>query len=78
MSVTASITEKGQITLPKSIRAFLNSRIVEIDMIGDEVRIRPVKNVGGALAGYAKDRGVKPLSEIREEVWVEVADHEKR
>jgi AbrB family looped-hinge helix DNA binding protein len=78
MSFTSTITAKGQITLPKAIRAFLDSRIIEIDMVGDEVRIRPIKNMGGALAGYAKDREPKPLSEIREEVWGEVADEGKR
>jgi AbrB family looped-hinge helix DNA binding protein len=77
MSFTSTVTAKGQITLPKTIREFLDSRIVEIDIVGDEVRIRPVKDMGGVLAGYAKDREPKPLSEIREEVW-EVADEGKR
>jgi len=79
MSFTSTITAKGQITLPKTIRAFLDSRIIEIDIdtVGGNVLIRPVKNMGGALAGYAKDREPKPLSEIREEVWGEVADEGK-
>jgi len=78
MSFTSTITSKGQITLPKAVRAFLDSRIVEIDMIDDEVRIRPVKNVGGSLARYAENREPKSLSEIREEVWGEVAHEGQR
>jgi AbrB family looped-hinge helix DNA binding protein len=78
MSFTSTITVKGQITLPKAIRAFLDSRIIEIDVVNDEVVIRPVKNVGGSLASYAKKREPKPLSEIREEVWEEVAHEGKR
>jgi hypothetical protein len=42
------------------------------------VRIRPVKNVGGSLARYAENREPKSLSEIREEVWGEVAHEGKR
>ncbi|MEW6713130.1 MAG: AbrB/MazE/SpoVT family DNA-binding domain-containing protein [Candidatus Riflebacteria bacterium] len=78
MSFTSTITVKGQVTLPKAIRAFLDSRIIEIDVVNDEVIIRPVKNVGGSLASYAKKRELKPLSEIREEVWGEVAHEGKR
>jgi len=78
MSFTSTITAKGQITLPKAIRSFLDSRIIEIDVVNDEVRIRPVKNVGGSLARYAENREPKPLSEIREEVWGEVAHEGKR
>ena len=78
MSFTPTITTKGQITLPKPIRAFLDSRIIEIDVVDNEVRIRPVKNMGGSLARYAENRALKPLSEIREEVWGEVAHEGKR
>ena len=78
MQFTSTITAKGQITLPKAIRAFLDSRIVEIEIVNDEVRIRPVKNMGGSLARYAENREPKSLTEIREEVWGEVAHEGKR
>ena len=77
MAFTVTITSKGQITIPKEIRKILDSRTVEIDVTDGEVRIRPVKSVAGALAGYAEGRKPEPLHEIREKVWGEVADDQK-
>lgn len=77
MSFRATITSKGQITIPKEIRKFLDSRTVEIDVIDGEVRIRPIKSVAGALAEYAGGRKPVSLHEVREKVWGEVADAKK-
>lgn len=73
MSITATITSKGQITVPREIRKILGSTTVEFDVIDGEVRLRPVKSVAGALANYAKGKKSAPLHDIREEVWGEVA-----
>lgn len=74
MSITAKISFKGQISLPKSAREALGSYVVEIEQ--GRVRLRPVRSQAGALRAYAREG--KPLSEIRDEVWGEVArEHER-
>ena len=67
MGITATITSKGQITIPKAIRDQLRSRVVEFVIEGDHVELRPVKSAEGSLAEYAP-RYV-PLDEVREQVW---------
>ena len=76
MSVTATITSKGQLTLPKAVRNILNTNTVEIEVIDDEVRLKPVRSVAGALGKYAGKEA--PIHEIREKVWEEVTHAKKR
>lgn len=76
MSVTARITSKGQLTLPREARKALGSNTVEIEVTEGELRIRPVRSVAGALAGYGGR--IEALKEIREQVWREVADEKGR
>jgi AbrB family looped-hinge helix DNA binding protein len=76
MSTTATITSKGQLTLPKEARRILDTNTVEIEMLDGEVRLKPVRNVAGALARYARKEAA--LHEIREKVWEDVAHGEKR
>lgn len=71
MAVTAKVTSKGQITLPKSAREALGSDVVEIEVVQGRVLLRPVRSQAGSLRDFAK--GNKPLKEIREDVWGEVA-----
>jgi AbrB family looped-hinge helix DNA binding protein len=78
MTVTATITSKGQITIPREIRKILDSNTVEFDVKDGEVRLRPVKSVAGSLAKYAKGKTTTPLQEIREKVWGEVALEKSR
>jgi len=52
--VTAKITSKGQITIPKEIRKILNSNVIEFEVIEGNVVIKPVKSIGGSLSKYAK------------------------
>jgi AbrB family looped-hinge helix DNA binding protein len=75
MSTTATITSKGQLTLPKEARRVLDTNTVEIEMLDGEVRLKPVRDVAGALAKYARKEA--PLHEVREKVWEEVAHGEK-
>ncbi|HBG04471.1 MAG: hypothetical protein A2075_13275 [Geobacteraceae bacterium GWC2_58_44] len=72
MTVTAKITSKGQLTIPRAARMALKSDTVEVEIQGDIVVLRPVKSVAGALAGYA--RGKEPFEDVRAKVWQEVAD----
>ncbi len=72
MTYTATITSKGQITIPRMARQALKTTTVEIEVKGEEVILRPVRSVAGALAKYAK--GTEDFSAIRDKVWQEVAD----
>ena len=72
MAVAAKITSKGQVTIPKKIRDFLSSEIVEFKIEKNDVIVRPVKSVGGSLKRYAK--GKQSLQKIRDKVWQEVVN----
>jgi len=75
MSVTAKITAKGQITIPRQIRKMLTTDTVEFEVEEGKIVLIPVRSVAGSLAKYAA--GERPLSEIREKVWQEVGDAAK-
>jgi len=72
MNAIATMTSRGQVTFPRRVREILNSRLIEFDVQDDVVMVRPVRSVAGGLAMYAKKP--RPLSEVRDEVWKEVAD----
>lgn len=72
MAFSATITSKGQITIPRAARKALNSSTIDIEVQGNLVILRPVLSVGGTLAAYS--RGVEAFSEVRDSVWKEVAD----
>lgn len=75
MSVTATITAKGQLTLPKAARAALGSSTVEIKVEGETVVLLPVRSIAGALGKYAVSK--VPFAKVREKVWGEVVGAEK-
>lgn len=66
---TVTISNKGQIVLPKKIRNVLNSNIISL-VINDQnqVLISPVHELGGSLASYSKDVDLT-FEEIREQSW---------
>ncbi len=70
MSMTAKITSKGQVTIPRKIREQLDSQIIEFAIVGNDIVVRPVKSVAGSLSSYAKKRAV-PFKEEREKAWDE-------
>jgi AbrB family looped-hinge helix DNA binding protein len=72
MAMTAKITSKGQVTIPKRVREILEGNTVEFIISDNTVIVKPVKNVGGALAKYATKH--VPLKEVRKKVWKNVAD----
>jgi len=76
MPMTAKITSKGQITIPRKIRDVLKTSTIEFEVIKGGVLIRPVSSVGGSLKSYAKGHGT--LGEIRDKVWEEVAHAKAR
>ncbi|HBR16804.1 MAG: hypothetical protein A3G39_05045 [Deltaproteobacteria bacterium RIFCSPLOWO2_12_FULL_43_16] len=65
------ITSKGQVTIPKEIRDLLESNIIEFEMAGGNIMLKPVKSIGGSLSGYTKK--YVPLKAVREVVWERVA-----
>ncbi len=67
MRITATITEKGQVTIPKVVRDTIDSRVIEFILEDGIIQVKSVPNVGGSLSGYA-ERYV-PLEEVREAVW---------
>ena len=71
MPITAKITKKGQVTIPRKIREKLNSQVIEFDISENDVVIKPVKSVAGSLNSYSKKR-VIPFKEEREKAWEEV------
>lgn len=67
MNITAHITSKGQLTIPKKIRNLLNSRVVEFVVEDNRIEVRAVSSVAAGLKQYASS--YVPLSEVREAVW---------
>ncbi|MBN1105484.1 MAG: AbrB/MazE/SpoVT family DNA-binding domain-containing protein [Deltaproteobacteria bacterium] len=76
MALTAKITSKGQVTIPRKIRDVLKSNTIEFELVSGGVVMRPVSSVGGALHSYAK--GHKAMQEVRDKVWEEVAHAKER
>jgi AbrB family looped-hinge helix DNA binding protein len=71
MNAVATVTSRGQVTLPRKVREALGSRFIEFDVRDNIVVVRPVRSVAGGLSAYA--RKPRPLAEVRDEVWKEVA-----
>lgn len=71
MNAVATVTSRGQVTLPGMVREALDSRIIEFEVRDNLVLVRPVRSVAGGLAAYARKH--RPLAEVRAEVWKEVA-----
>jgi len=69
---TVKITRKGQVTIPKRIRDFLKSDVVEFDVIDNRVVVVPVESAAGSLSKYAK--GYTPLESVRDTAWKEAMD----
>jgi AbrB family looped-hinge helix DNA binding protein len=67
MRITATITEKGQVTIPKAIRTRIKGRVIEFVVKDDRIEILPVQSVEGVLAEYAPS--YTPLETVRELVW---------
>lgn len=72
MAYSATITSKGQITIPRAARQALNTTTVDIEVQGNLVILRPVQSVAGSLVAYKG--GAETFEEIRSKVWQEVSD----
>ena len=76
MAITATITSKGQITIPARFRNILKTKSVEIESDGQVIILRPVRKVGGALSEYVNE--YIPIKEARKKVWEEVVHERNR
>jgi len=66
---TLTISSKGQIVLPKKIRAILNSNLISLEVNEyNQVLIHPVHDVGGALSDYKQTTSLS-FEKIREQAW---------
>lgn len=67
---TLTISSKGQIALPKKIRALLGSNVVSLKINEDnQVVISPICNIGGALSSYQSNSDLS-FTEVREQAWL--------
>ena len=71
MSITAKITQKGQVTIPRKIRDKLGSEVVEFDIVKDQVIIRPIVSIAGSLSDYGKKKSL-PFGKAREKAWDDI------
>lgn len=67
---TTKITSKGQITLPKEVREFLDSDIITFEIKDNNVMIKPINSVGASLKKYNKN--IK-FDAARKAAWNEIA-----
>ena len=75
MRVTAKITRKGQVTIPREIRKTLESDVVEFSVIKGEIVLRPVKSVAGSLGAYKKGRA-EGFEKQRDKAWTAIIQEE--
>jgi AbrB family looped-hinge helix DNA binding protein len=72
---SAKISAQGQITIPKQIRDLLATPHVAFVVDKGEVKLRPVRDMEGALREYAnrwpKD---KTWREIRDDAWMKATE----
>jgi AbrB family looped-hinge helix DNA binding protein len=68
---TTVISDKGQIVIPKNIVDRLGSKVVRVELVNNnEVRIIPIKDVGGSLKNYAKKINLADFQDIREKARI--------
>lgn len=65
---TAKVSSKGQITLPRQVRAALGTDHVRIIFEEGQVRIEPSLDPGGSLRRYARKRKI-PFKQERDQAW---------
>ena len=70
--LSIKITQKGQVTIPKEIRAKLNASSVYFEVENNCIILKPVRDAAGSLNEYAKN--AKPglsIKQMKEKAWEE-------
>ena len=67
---TFTISDKGQIVIPKEFVRHLASKLIKLEVSDNqEVRIIPIKDVAGSLTEFAKQQVSDDFKEIRNQAW---------
>ena len=65
-----TISDKGQIVIPKEFVKHLGSKVIKLEIVNNnEVRMTPVKDVGGSLTDFAKKNLSSDFNNIRNQAW---------
>lgn len=65
-----TISDKGQIVIPKEFVKHLGSKVIKLEVRHDqEIRIIPIKDVAGSLTDFAKKQVFTDFNEIRNQAW---------
>jgi AbrB family looped-hinge helix DNA binding protein len=75
MNSTIKITKKGQITLPKKVRQLLNSNIIELEIVDNNIALKPIRSISGSLGVYADK---PPSSSERDKAWEKAVNDKHR
>lgn len=80
MTTTAvKITRKGQVTIPKEIRARLQATAVYFEVVGDTVVVRAVRDAAGSLKDFAgKANRTASFKTNRSRAWEEAVREKSR
>ena len=71
---SVTISSKGQIVLPKSVRNALNTQHIIFEIDNGIITVKPLINVKGSLSKYFIENN--NFSEIRDQAWEEESkDH---
>ncbi len=66
---TVKITRKGQITIPAEFRKKLGTDIVEVEMEGEKIIIKPIRKLGGIFHKYAiKNKPIEDIIQMEKKV----------
>jgi AbrB family looped-hinge helix DNA binding protein len=71
-TTSVKITRKGQVTIPKEIRAKLNASAVYFEVENNNIIIKPVRDAAGSLSEYARNNkpGVS-IQQMKDKAWEE-------
>ncbi|MEK6734546.1 MAG: AbrB/MazE/SpoVT family DNA-binding domain-containing protein [Pseudomonadota bacterium] len=68
-----TISDKGQIVIPKDFVKHLGSKIIKLEVSNDsQVRIIPIKDVAGSLTDFAKKPVANDFNDLRNRAWDQV------
>jgi AbrB family looped-hinge helix DNA binding protein len=70
-TISVKITRKGQVTIPKEIRAKLNASAVYFEVENNNVLIKPVRDAAGSLSEYARNKPGVSMKQIKDKAWEE-------